>query len=195
MVLPLNALNLKVGDSADQVLQVLKDLLLSEGTETLTVTRNSFSATSKRTLRFSQSIRGIPVIGGGLAIGYDPETRRVSKLTAHFLPDHSGLPRTPKLSAAEAEQVIPKALAAASEGDAKEVEISEGSYLAYYIVPAEPTAPKIVWAVRVEVEDGIYELFLVDALSGVIVDRHPLSTSLTRMSTTRVTPPQTYRMG
>ncbi|MGE0465626.1 MAG: hypothetical protein AB7P44_04175 [Steroidobacteraceae bacterium] len=185
LVLPQNVMSLKEGDSTaqstGQVLQVLKDLLLAEGTETLIVTRNGFSATSKRTLRFSQSIRGIPVIGGGLAIGYDPDTRRVSKMSANFLPDHRSLPRAPKLSARAAEQVIALVLAVAIKDGAREFEIAGGTYLAYYMVPAEPTHPKLVWAVRVEVERGIYELFLVDALTGIIADRLPETSQLTRI--------------
>lgn len=181
LVLPPNVLNLKIGDTSDQVLQLLKDILLAEGTETLKVTRNSSSASSKRTLRFSQSIRGRPVIGGGLAIGWDPETRRISKLNAIFLPDYRDLPRTPKISATEAEQVVPKALAAEKGAAAADVEISEGTHLAYYIVPAELIAPKLVWVVEARMEGDFDDQFLVDALTGIIVGRHPLSTHLTRI--------------
>jgi hypothetical protein len=87
VALPSDVGSLKEGDSAAEILQLFKDVLLATGDETLTVTRNSF-----RNLRFSQSIRGTPVIGGGVAIDYDDVTKRATSLAANFIPDR-GLPR------------------------------------------------------------------------------------------------------
>ncbi len=195
VVLSSHATDLKPGDSGDAILELFKDVLLADGTETLKVTRNDAMSygnnTSIRTLRFSQEIRGIPVLNSFVGISIDDTTKRVFKFGALFVPDH-GLDRTPKLSATQAEQIVPGVLSAMRETGTAEVEIIEGTHLAYYFNVAEVTPPKLVWVVRMRLE-GVPWAYYVDAMTGVIVDRVPESHGLTRRvynANSSVPPPQ-----
>lgn len=180
VMLPSELTDLKKGDSAPEILQLFGDVLLARGNESLKVTRHDSSMPSQRTLRVSQSIRGIPAINGGIAIEYDSTTRLVTGLSAIFVPDRD-LPSTPKLSALEAEKIVPEILAMAEDKRATEIEVIAGTYLGYYVVPAEPGPPRLVWVVRAQVLKGIQELFFVNAITGLIVDRQPGSAGLTRI--------------
>lgn len=177
MVLPAEATGRKEGDSANDILPLIKDIVLASGTETLSVRGVSVLDSSARALKLSQSIRGIPVIHGRVAIGYDELTKRVDSVTTHFIPDR-GLPREPKLSAKQAEQVVPEVLAAAEKLSSTDIRIKEGTYLGYYADPVSPTPPQLVWAIRVFFADGTYEMFYVDAITGVIAGRERLSHGL-----------------
>ncbi len=161
IALPSDVSNLKVGDSAAGILQLFKDHLLANGDEILTVTRHDAVYYSTRSLRFSQSIRGIPVINSIVGIKYDDTTKRVSSFAANFIPDR-GLPRTPKLSAQQAEQIAGG-------------EIVEPTYLGYYAHCCVPTPPELVWAINVwtiRMRETIY----VDAITGVVADRVQMTT-------------------
>lgn len=178
VVLPSYVANLKEGDSGVEFLQLFKDILLASGTETLKVTRSEARPSSARRLVFSQSIRGIPVIDGLVAVEYDDATSRVSDFIANFVPDR-GLTRDPKISATRAEQSVAETLALAKDGRAEGMEIIAGTYLGYYQVPSELTAPYLVWVVSVEFK-GEHELFIVDAVTGIVVDGKLQSLRLTR---------------
>jgi len=156
VVLPAEVSNLKQGDSAAGILVLFKDLLLANGTEALTVTRHDVLYAWTRQLRFSESIHGIPVINGGVGIAYDERTKRVSSLAANFIPDRE-LPRTPKISAAQAERLVPG-------------EVTDRAYLGYYVRCCGRRRPNLVWAIGAWTEK-MGEMFYVDAMTGVIVDR------------------------
>jgi Zn-dependent metalloprotease len=180
LVLPADATERKEGDSAADILPMIKDILLASGGETLSVRGNSVLDSSTRALKLSQSIRGIPVINGRIAIGYDALTKRVSGVTAHFIPDRD-LPRSPKVSEKRAEQIVPEVLAIAEKLSAADVRVlKEDTYLGYYADPVSPTPPQLVWAITVMYADGTQEMFYVDAITGVVVQRQLLSPSLTR---------------
>jgi hypothetical protein len=172
IVLPTRATDLKAGDSGDDVLQLFRDVLLSNGTESLKVIRHDgvgFDPNpSIRALRLSQEIRGIPVINSFIGINYDDATRRVSKFVANFIPDR-GLPREAKYSAAQAEQFVTETGAA--------VGIMEGTHLAYYEAAAVAAPPKLVWIVRMRFVDDMYMQwsFFVNAVTGLVVGRQPES--------------------
>jgi hypothetical protein len=122
----------------------------------------------------TQSIRGIPVLQGVLAISYDTSTRHVSSITANFIPDRE-LPRVPRLSAKQAEQVVPKALAIAEKIDASSISIAKGTHLGYYADHYSPEPVRLVWVVQTGSSFGGEE-FYVDASTGIVAYRRPLST-------------------
>jgi hypothetical protein len=179
IVLPADANERKEGDSAADIFPLIKDMLLATGSETLRVERNSAVDPQLRALKLAQSLHGLPVINGGVSIGYSASTKVVSSVTANFVPDR-GLPRTPKISAKQAEAIVPGVLAKAERLDG-DVEIMEGTYLGYYAAFASPTAPELVWAVQASMPDGTYEMFYVDAITGAVVAREMLSQRVTRL--------------
>jgi len=179
--LPCRARVLKKGDSGADILQMYKDILLATGNESLEVRDNNFVDATTRNLTFSQSIRGIPVLFGVVSIEYDDVTGRVSGLAAIFLPDRN-LPSSPKLSALQAEQIVPQSLEMAKVAGAKEVEITEGTYLGYFVNTTEPTPPSLAWVVHVTLNGGDREEFLVDAATGAILRRAPLDENLTEVT-------------
>ena len=170
LVLTSGVHDLGAGDSADDVFQLLKDLLLANGTEALRVTRHDEAGyqpnRSLRSLRLSQEIRGIPVVNSFLGINYNDKTREVSKLVASFVPDR-GLDYEPKVSAKRAEQVVTGT-------------VVENARLTYYFNPKDPTSTKLVWTVRVQQLEGMQWTYYVNAVTGVIVARVPESQSLTK---------------
>jgi hypothetical protein len=183
LALPSRVADLKQGDSGADILELFKDVLLANGTETLKVIRDdavSRSANSSmRAMRLSEEIHGIPVLNSLIGINYDDATKHVSKFGAIFIPDR-GLDRDPKISAERAEQLVPEALTAMKDSGAAQVEILEGTHLAYYHDPADPTPPRLVWVVRAQLEGGMQWAYYVNAITGMLIDRVPLTQTLTR---------------
>ena len=176
ILLPEDIFKRKEGDSADDILALLSGLLLAAGTESLNVRENSARYGSEYRLRLTQFIRGLPVLESGVSLGYDALTRRVTTVVAHFVPDRDLL-RAPRLSAKLAEQVVPKALAIAEKIDASDVEIMDGTHLGYYADNYSPEPVQLVWVVEVVVGGWEHEEFYVDALTGIVANRRPLSQS------------------
>lgn len=176
LVLSADAADRQKGDSAADILLMLKDLLLATGTESLSVRDNSIVHSSERALNLAESIQGIPVVNGGVSIGYNELTKRVSSVTARFVPDRA-LPRAPNLSAQQAEQVVLQALEIAENA---KVHIRDGAFLAYYVDVADPSPPQLVWALHVVFPIGDEELFFVNAVTGIVAAREPWTTALTR---------------
>ena len=139
IVLPADIANRTEGSSADDILRLFADILLANGTESLTVREHREHFGSERSLRLTQSIRGIPVLEGGVSFSYDSATRQVTGVAAHFVPDRD-LPRRPRLTAKQAEQVVPKALAIAERIKASGVQIMDGTHLGYYAEQVQPGA-------------------------------------------------------
>lgn len=176
IVLPANIVKRKEGKSADDILPLFADILLASGTESLTVREHRNQLGSERALMLTQSIRGIPVLQGVLAVGYDTATRRVTTVTANFIPDRD-LPRVPRLSAKQAEQVVPKALAIAEKIDASKIVVMDGTHLGYYADSYSPEPVQLVWVVQVG-GGWEHEEFYVDAMTGIVAYRRPLSSSI-----------------
>lgn len=123
----------------------------------------------------AQSIRGIPVLQGLLAVGYDRATRRVTRVSANFIPDLD-LPHAPRLSARQAEQVVPNALAIVEKIDASQIVVMDGTHLGYYADSYSPEPVQLVWVVQVG-SGWEHEEFYVDAMTGIVAYRRPLSLS------------------
>jgi hypothetical protein len=175
IVLPKSVRTLKPGDSAAEVFALFKDLLLAKGTEIATVEKIGDPTDVRFALTLSFSIRDIPVYRGSIDVVYDPATLRVTSLIAgHFVPDR-GLPRTPRLSAREAERIAAKTLVVQDVVFG----IRPGTHLTYYIgwsaYPAQrpdgsrspdqdPLPPHLAWVVT---GDGPWdELRVIDAVTG-----------------------------
>lgn len=180
VVLPSSARRLTKGDSGADVLQLFGDVLLAVGNEILELRDNTLVDPSTRNLTFSQSIRGIPVLFGVVSIEVNDDTRRVSGLTANFIPDRN-LPSKPRLTAQQAEQIVPQSLEAANDARAKKVEIDEGTYLGYFVNPTESVPPRLVWVVRATLDGGDREDFFVDADTGAIAYRAQADNDLSRI--------------
>ena len=156
LVLPTYVTQLKEGDSADFILPILEDILLANGSESLIVHQIREQIGSELGLLLKESIGGIPVINSLVAVKFDPKSMRVSYVGAHFVPDRE-LVRTPKITAAQVEKLVPG-------------EITHASYLGYYLKCCGPTRSKLVWVVSAWT-DRLGEVFYVDALTGVLVER------------------------
>lgn len=168
--------DLKTGQEAPEVLQKFKDVLLAAGRETLKVRLNHLSAIG-RTIRMDQSIGGIPVLYGSVSIGVDDATGLVDGLGATFLPDR-GLPRQPKISAAEAAKRVEQLLVERGIAKPGSVETSAPD-LAYTGTHPNSTRGHLIWAVparytsaEVGATDGI---FWIDAIDGTLVGQDALS--------------------
>ena len=175
IVLPADIANRTEGSPADDILRMFADILLANGTESLTVREHREHFGSERSLRLTQSIRGIPVLEGGVSFSYDSATRQVTGVAAHFVPDRD-LPRRPRLSAKQAEQVVPKALAIAERINASGVQIMDGTHLGYFGNNYSPEPVQLVWVVETG-GSWEHEQFYVDAMTGIVANRRPLSTS------------------
>ena len=173
LVLPADIARRKAGQSADDVLRLLADVLMASGTESLSVRENSVSYGSERELVLEQSIRGRPVLHSVVSLGYDASTRRVTTIVAHFAPDRE-LPPKPRLSAREAEQELLKALTLAETRDPTHAVINDGTHLGYFMSYENSEPAQLVWAVIASVR-GEREEFLVDSLTGIVAYRRPLS--------------------
>lgn len=176
IVLPVSIVKRKEGKSADDILPLFANILLASGTESLTVREHRDQGGSERSLRLTQSIRGIPVFQGVLAVGYDTATRRVTRVTANFIPDRD-LPHAPRLSAKQAEQVVPKALAIVEKIDASQIVVMDGTHLGYYADSYSPEPVQLVWVVQIG-GGWEHEEYYVDATTGIVAYRRPLSLSI-----------------
>jgi hypothetical protein len=156
LVLPAYVTQLKEGDAADFILPILRDVLLANGSESLVVHQVREQGRFEKGLLLKESIGGIRVIGSLVAIKFDPKSMRVSYVGARFVPDRE-LVLTPEITSTEAEKQVPG-------------EIMQPSYLGIYVKCCGPTRPRLVWVVS-SWTYRMSEVFYVDALTGVLVDR------------------------
>jgi hypothetical protein len=152
------------GAPASDLLPLFKDILLATGTENLGVRENSVWYGQGGELVLSQSIRGIPVANGLISLTYSGRTRRITSITAHFVPDLD-LPHEPKLSLRQAEDALRKAGIA---------NVRKGTHLTYLAEFSDPSPPRLVWALEVGSARGGLGYF-VDAITGSIGSCRPLA--------------------
>jgi hypothetical protein len=183
IVLPVDIARRQEGDSVDDVLHLFADVLLANGTESLVLKQHRERLGAERSLMLTQTIRGIPVFNSVVAIAYDGTTRRVTQLIGSFIPDRD-LPQEPRLSAEEAEQVVPRALAIAERIDASVLVIEDGTQLGYYADEYSPEPVQLVWVVTVG--GGWQETFYVDAMTGIVANRLQMSTPIISMGRTPI---------
>jgi hypothetical protein len=175
IVLPHDTIQRRADENASDLLPFFKDVLLANGTESLKTKRNWGVYGDERGLLLTQNIRGIPVINSAISIAYNGSTKRVSSVSAHFVPDRN-LPRSPKLTAQEAEDVIRKAIGSVSQA---KVHIRGDAFLAYFAEFGDASPPQLVWSMDVilpTAEDRYY----VNAITGQIAGQDKLLYSVTR---------------
>jgi len=151
------------GAPASDLLPLFKDILLATGAENLTVQENSVWYGHGGELVLSESIRGIPVVNGLISLTYSGRTRRVTSVTAHFVPDLD-LPHQPKLSLRQAEDALRQAGIA---------NLRKGTHLTYLAEFSDPS-PRLVWALEVGSARGGLRYF-VDAITGLVGPCRPLA--------------------
>lgn len=182
VVLPDSVRQLEAGSSAKVVLDAFRSVLLATGSETLTVTHNRLSPPKQREIRAEQSIRGMPVVNGEVAVTLDEETGRVRYLGGAFLPDRN-LPKKAQLSAAQAWVALVRAFEASGDALPGTVREIEKPKLAYFGVQPDSILPQLVWGMHVAFEcpsgrrDD--ELVWIDAIDGIVAGRRPTRTYIT----------------
>ena len=176
VALPTSTRQLKAGSSAKVLLDAFSAVLLATGSETLTVRQTRLSPPKERDIRADESIRGIPVINGRIAVAFDEETGRVRYFGAAFLPDRN-LPNKAELTAAQAWQALVRALEASGDALPGTVREIEKPTLAYFGVQPDSIRPQLVWSMQIGFECPTgrqdNELVWVDAIDGSIAGRQP----------------------
>ena len=172
--LPNGGADFNEGDSAPEILSLIKPALLARGTETLTVTNNrvigynGVMGADERVIKLEQSIRGIPVKSARVNLSVDSKSGAIAGVRANFLPDR-GLPQQPEIAASQAIVAVMKELSASG---AKAPAMSpQAPTLAYVLGPSidEPDRPgRLVWCVEFEGGQGLNEA-LVDAIDGRVI--------------------------
>ncbi|MGH7928199.1 MAG: M4 family metallopeptidase, partial [Candidatus Binatia bacterium] len=148
---------------------------MAKGTESLNVRDNYVMFGSERGLELGQAIRGLPVVNGVVSISYNADTKHVSSIAAHFIPDRA-LPSKPTLTAEEAQQIVSRAVQATK---GLKAHFSQTSHLAYFAEFADPSPPHLVWVIRATTADSS-DMFYVDAITGLIVSRAPMRMRFSR---------------
>ena len=175
IVLPADISERKEGDTADDILPLLKDILLAAGTESLSVGHDS-SGPRGRSRRFEQRIRGLPVFNGFFGLEYDDLSKEISTVAAIFLPDR-GLPEKPTVTAEWAEKQAFEIVSTRRLGCMPgPTAIIEGPALGYFADPKGMDRPRLVWLMRVQPDN---EYVYLDANTGVLVRRFSPSIPLT----------------
>jgi hypothetical protein len=161
---------------AREVMKKFGDVLLATGREVLTLTQSSELMPggiqpNTRSLSFSESIDGIEVAKGYVGVSIEEPYGMVISLGATFLADRN-LPRTPRISAADAQRRVVEALEATSQAERGKKTFSSEAHLAYFGAnPDNPYTPpgQPVWVLGDQSIMG--ETFYADALEGTIVAR------------------------
>lgn len=181
VILPASVRHLKEGSSAKVLLDAFSSVLLATGSETFTVRQTRHSPPREWDIRADESIRGIPVIGGRIAVAFDDETGVVRYFGAAFLPDRN-LPKKAGLTAAQAWQALVRALEASGDalpGTAHEI---EKPTLAYFGVQPDSIRPQLVWSMHIGFECPTgrrdSELVWIDAIDGSVAGRRSTSSYL-----------------
>ena len=176
----------------EDVIEQIRPILLSEGTETLTLARDPDVQLHLRDLQLVETIRGIPVRDGTVGLTVDDRTGHVIMISATFLPDR-GLAREPKLTADDAVRVAKEYLQKEAElranrpaqrgshpsiTDPPEVppgapvfQLKSPPALGYRMGPVdtEEQPARLVWAIHFEAPATLLMGIVVDAIDGSIV--------------------------
>jgi hypothetical protein len=119
------------------------------------------SPSGLRHLRWSQSFKGIPVVGAGLRAAVAADGRLVA-LGGAPLADAAVPTTTPKLSAAEAVARVRRDAGAAAGGDAR------------LVIFAADDGARLAWKVRADADSTHRYSYVIDASSGAILKRSNL---------------------
>jgi hypothetical protein len=167
---------LEVGADATTLLVPLAPLLLATGRETWIVRQVwPQDGRGEMQIRADEYIRGIPVVHGRLAVGFDAQTGAIRAFSSGFLPDRE-LPTKPRLSAAESYEHLVRALETSGDAVAGSVQQTSEARLSY-LGPygRSKDRPRLVWewhvSFRCPTGRGDSEQVLVDSIDGMVVGR------------------------
>jgi hypothetical protein len=176
VVFPDSVRKLEAGSSAKFLLDAFGAVILATGRETLTVTQNQLAPPTERQIRAEQSIRGVPVVNGEVALTFDEETGRVRLFRAAFLPDRN-LPGQAQLSAEQALATVVRAFEASGDAVAGTVREIVEPKIAYLGVEPGSIRPQLVWGMDIAFEcpSGRQEeeRVWIDAIDGIVAARRP----------------------
>ena len=176
VVLPESVRQLEAGSSAAVLLDAFGSVLLATGTETLSDTHSRPATAEHWVIRAEQSIRGMPVVNGQIAVTFDEETGLVRLFRGTFLPDRN-LPTKAKLSAEQARAALVRAYEASGEAVPGTVRELKEARLAYFGLGSEFVRPQLTWGTHVAFECPTGrqddELVWVDAVDGIVAGRYP----------------------
>jgi Zn-dependent metalloprotease len=165
---------LKPGASGQELLSQFQDILLGRGTETLTVDSNRVIGKGYRVVKLAQSVRGVPVLSGGLAIGFDEATGLADSVQAQFLPDRA-LPAKPRIPAARVAGLATELLVSAFGAARQSITISPSPSLAYYGASKDAEKVALVWVIEASYQTAVKEPAVdelwIDAVDGSFVGR------------------------
>jgi hypothetical protein len=137
--------------------------------------RQDYDYLDVRVRTFEQSVRGLPVLNGFLAVEYDDKTREVSKLFATFLPDR-GLPGKSEVTSAQAEKQVLEIVSSRRLGCMPGlVTLLEGPTLGYYVDRKGTAPPRLAWVARMNPDD---EKIYLNAMTGAVIARELLGIPL-----------------
>ena len=155
---------------ADDVLAAVASLLLAGGAESLAMGREKSALANSRSRLLLQTIHGRPVISGLVGIEYDKTTFAITRLVANFAPDR-GLPQAPKLTAGQAERMLPGEWVHSPHRDPESTVAPPDTHLAYFAATIRQPY-ELVWAIPVSV-GGMPEWAYVNAVTGTVAGRVP----------------------
>jgi hypothetical protein len=171
IVLPAGLSERKEGDSADDILALLKAILLAVGTESLNVGPGSRTLRGQ-VQRFTQSIHDLPVFNSFLGLEYDERSNEIQRIAARFLPDR-GLPKKATVTSEWAEKRAFEIVSTMKLGCMPgSITIVRGPELGYYLDPAGKDRPRLAWFMHVQPDS---EDVFIDANTGQLLRRVPLS--------------------
>lgn len=181
LVLPNAGRDLKVGDSAAEILNVLAPALLATGSESLRVTHINNMLSGDLVIKTEQFIRDIPVRYATVNLQVDPATGTIELVRADFVPDR-GLPGTPEVSAAEAVAILLKELSADPRREDMPDEAGVGEPTLAYApgtsgrIDNSGRFGRLVWCISFGRVTSREEAW-VDAIEGTVVAVRPLTFS------------------
>jgi hypothetical protein len=166
--------------SADEIIQKLRPVLLARGTEKL-ITRSSYEHPDGRllSLKLGQTIRGLPVEGTDVQLEIDTATGEIVSGSFVFVPDH-GLPTEPRIGAQEAFRVATEAVEETHKAAKGAVTQPHAPVLKYQRPYRSGDVPRMIWEVYAAYPaqggvDGGTVIVVIDAVTGELRDMRTAS--------------------
>ena len=156
--------------SADEIFQKLRILLVASGTEKLIVRSSlEYADGTLLSLKLAQTIRDVPVEGAFIELAIDTATGEIVEGSFLFVPDQ-GLPTEPKIGAQEAFRVATEALEASGKAAKGTVVPGHAPVLKYYRPFRRGDVPRLTWEVYAaypsHADDEGSVIVVIDAVTG-----------------------------
>jgi hypothetical protein len=160
--------------SADEIFQKLRTLLVARGTEKLIVRSSlEYADGTLLSVKLGQTIRDVPVEGAFIELAIDTATGEIVEGSFQFVPDQ-GLPTDPKLAAQEAFRAATEALEASGKAAKGTVTQGHAPVLKYYCPFRRADVPRLTWEVYAAypspADDEGSVIVVIDAVTGELID-------------------------